>query len=603
MFYNNIIYLLVVILLFSTGSTPHAPHFPPPLGLLIFLAKAGVFWQGIRFFFARQRVRRSSNYFSAEQRGSILAILFTAIDIYLLDCQYYFALLPFSRSLPSLGNLAGVALFFSYLSLVWIAAAPRYYDVFGRYYSRLSFIFHNARINLPIILPWVLLSLLSDLLQLLPFPWLTRFLASSWGETAVLLSFFIVLSLIFPVIITRLWKCTPLPLGETRRRIETFCQQQNLHYADILSWPLFEGQVLTAGVLGLTRRFRYLLVTPALLSAMTPEEIEAVMAHEIGHVKKHHLQLYLFLFIGFGMLAQVSTYPVLSILLNSDLFHRVIDLTSREPGTALAYATTLPMLLFMVLYFRFLFGFFMRNFERQADLHVFEAMGDAKPLMTVLEKIAILSGNIRDVPSWHHFSIGQRVDFLDRCRRTTRCITTHNRKVYGALLLYLAVFCAAGFLLWRMPDDLLTDSARERFAEMVVSQKIESDPGNYVWHQFLGDLLQDRKQYAKAIESYQSALRLAPDQPEIMNNLAWLLLTTAEHSLRDPDHALLLAREAVKRKPTGYILDTLALAYWQNGFTELAIQTEKEAIEKDPANREYYQHQMNVFTGTESIID
>jgi len=41
----------------------------------------------------------------------------------------------------------------------------------------------------------------------------------------------------------------------------------------------------------------------------------------------------------------------------------------------------------MVLYFRFLFGYFIRNFERQADLHVFKAIGNSQSIISAFEKL------------------------------------------------------------------------------------------------------------------------------------------------------------------------------------------------------------------------
>ena len=38
-------------------------------------------------------------------------------------------------------------------------------------------------------------------------------------------------------------------------------------------------------------------------------------------------------------------------------------------------AATAPVLLLMLVYFRFVFGYFIRNFERQADAYVFRAVG------------------------------------------------------------------------------------------------------------------------------------------------------------------------------------------------------------------------------------
>ena len=61
--------------------------------------------------------------------------------------------------------------------------------------------------------------------------------------------------------------------------------------------------MITAGIMGLVRKFRYILVTKALLHYLSPEELDAVIAHEIGHVKKYHLFFYLMFFTGFMLLS------------------------------------------------------------------------------------------------------------------------------------------------------------------------------------------------------------------------------------------------------------------------------------------------------------
>ncbi len=595
MFYNNIIYLLVVILLFSASSVPEVPQLPPLWALVLFGCKLVVFRETCRFLLRPFRITKPPHYFAAEQRLSILAIVMVAVDIYLLDCQYYLARLPLVGRLPALVDGVGMAVFFCYLGVMWAEAVAAYGNVFGRRYPRWRFVANNFKANVPVVFPWFFLSLLSDILRRLPAGWLTRFLDTAWGEWSVLMLFFLVLAVYFPVIVIRMWNCAPLPPGEARRRIEDFCRRQRVRYADILLWPLFEGQVLTAGVLGLVGRYRYLLVTPALLRVMTPEEVEAVMAHEIGHIKHRHMLLYLFLFIGFGIFAQVVSYPALSLLLNSDLFYQLVDIADKEPNSALTFVTTVSMMGLLIVYFRFVFGFFMRNFERQADLHVFETMGDGRPLATVLEKIAVLSGDIRDLPSWHHFGIGQRVDFLERCRLDAGCIRRHHRKVRAALAAYCIALVLAGVTLIQMPSDLLEGAPREKFAAAVLKQRIEADPQNFVWYLLLADLEQSRHRYREAIDAYEKALRLAPTNPDIMNNLAWLYLTAEDESFRDRDMALVLARDAARLKPRGYILDTLALAYWENGYRELAIQSERRALAVDPANGDYYRRQLAKF--------
>lgn len=595
--YNNLIYLLVVILILTTGSIPEQPHIPWPAALLLFCSKGVLFSRLARYFFRRNPDNTAARYFAAEQHLSILAIVFLAVDIFLLEGRYYLSRVVLADKIPVIAHLAGILLFFGYLCLIWLAARPSYQRIFTRTLSARSFIAANIKINLAILLPWLIISLLFDLVQLAPFPQVQDFLASPWGEPLLVLLSLFGLLFFLPLAIVRLWGCTPLPPGPARARIEAFCRGQRLQFTDILLWPLFEGRMLTAGVMGLTRRFRYLLVTPALLEATTPEEIEAVMAHELGHVKRYHLQLYLFIFLGFGLLTQISGAPLLMLLLSSDFFYQLIALTGKSPDTILTLASAFILFALMLGYFRFVFGFFMRNFERQADLYALSAMGYASPLIRVFEKIALLSGNIRDLPSWHHFGLGQRIDYLRRCETDPAWITRHHRKVHLALILYTAIIVAGGFAAWQMPQDLLGEAPKARFAEALIRQKIQEQPNNGLWFQLLGDLQYSLTQEEDARYSYEQAIRLSPDNAEALNNLAWLLLTAQEPSLRDPAKALLLAQNAATKK-NPHMLDTLATAYWANNNLEMALATEEEALARAVTHKDYYRGQMEKFRTT-----
>ncbi|MBI4793409.1 MAG: peptidase M48, partial [Deltaproteobacteria bacterium] len=188
------------------------------------------------------------------------------------------------------------------------------------------------------------------------------------------------------------------------------------------------------------------------------------------------------------------------------------------------------------------------------------------------------------------------VDFLQRGELNFARISRHHRKVYGALLLYVAVLCGAGVALWQMPDDLLQRAPLDHLAKLYL-EKTEEEPQNPLWFQLLGDLQQGRRQYVEAMASYEKALLIARNHPEVLNNLAWILLTAEDWQFVDPARALMLARAAAGIKQAGYILDTLALAYWQNGYAEKARQAEKMAIEADPDNREYYEKQLGKYEG------
>ncbi|MDZ7641901.1 MAG: M48 family metalloprotease [Desulfurivibrio sp.] len=596
MLYNNLIYLLLVILIMVTRGAPEAPQLPPLAALALFTGKALVLLALNHRAFRRPGPATAGAYFRLEQRFSILAIVSLAIDVYLLDLHYYLAQLPGTTALPALLHFAGLALFIFYLLLFWERARPAYGRIFGARHRPLAFIGANLKLNLVILLPWLLITLLADLLALSRLAPIQRLLASPWGEPLLILGFFLVLLLLFPLLATRLWGCQPLPDSPLRRRLEEFCRRHGVKFREIMSWPLFEGRLLTAGVMGLSGRFRYLLLTPALINALDDEELEAVVAHEIGHVRHYHLPLYLLFFLGFGLLAHLAATPFLILLLNSHLLDTLIAVSGQSPLTIINIAGTIALVLLLVLYFRFLFGFFMRNFERQADLFALSAMGRAAPLLRVFDKIARLGGQIRDLPSWHHFSIGQRMAFLSAGEANPRLVGHHHRKVRLALAAFLLLLGAAAATLGLLPPQISEQDASLRLAETMLIEQRRAEPDNPQWPRYLGDLYYFRHQYREAINHYRDSLALEAEQPEVLNNLAWLLLTAEDEKYRDPRQARELAHQAVALRPDqAHILDTLATAYWRLGEYRQAVKWGEAALAAAPDDNHHYRQQLEKF--------
>ena len=107
---------------------------------------------------------------------------------------------------------------------------------------------------------------------------------------------------------------------------------------------------------------------------------------------------------------------------------------------------------------------------------------------------------------------------------------------------------------------------------------------------------QELGQDAASQAAYEKALALEPDNPETLNNLAWLLITSRDPAVPDPERALFFSKQAASLQPTaGYILDTLAAAYWANNMLVQALETEDKAIDHDPANHMFYRRQMEFF--------
>jgi tetratricopeptide (TPR) repeat protein len=88
-------------------------------------------------------------------------------------------------------------------------------------------------------------------------------------------------------------------------------------------------------------------------------------------------------------------------------------------------------------------------------------------------------------------------------------------------------------------------------------------------------------EHAPAIEDYERALAIAPDDSTVLNNLAWVLCTSPIDELRNGQRALELAVRAceVTEYAQAHILSTLAAAHAELGDFEKAREWSTKAIE------------------------
>lgn len=595
MIYNNLIYFLVAIFCFSMAGGQENGGLPEwaiwPL-LLVFLYG---FDRLVKKIFRRYASGgQSSGYFKAEKRSAIGALVLFIGLVFGLDLKYHLGFLDIGGLFPSFVDIGGLAVFMLLLIVVWLRARIFYQRVFGRNYTPRSFVLSNLAANLPIVTPWILLSLITDLIALFDWPWLNKLYATPYGDMAFFVLFLVFVFIFFPPLIRRLWRCKPLAEGDLRDHLQTFCKKQNFD-AGIYLWPLFEGRVITAGVMGVVPGLRYLLITPALIETMNLRELESVVAHEIGHVKRFHLVLYVFLLGSFVISTAFLGEPLYYLFFSQDFFYSLVALTGFSPESLRTAFIVVPTLVTLIFFFRYVFGFFMRNFERQADLHVFPVVGTSQPIISAFEKISLLSGNIRNQPSWHHFGIGERIDFLERCEHDSATIARHHRKVLFSLIVYIAVLASLLFALRQVDYSQAMASYEKKYvaAELIYNANQEENPAH--WLYFAGNYFIEHDLEQRAVWAYSLSLERAPEQPEVLNNLAWLLITAKDTALRDPVQALKYARIAAEQKPAGYILDTLAMAWWANGYVDNAVRVEEQARFVDGEQAVYYTAQIALF--------
>jgi Zn-dependent protease with chaperone function len=388
------------------------------------------------------------------------------------------------------------------------------------------------------------------------------------GQVLFFGTFLVVLVIFMPRFIQSWWGCRPLEPSGKVHELKEFLESIGFRYRDILRWPIFEGRMMTAGIMGIVSRYRYILVTDTLMQMLNIDELKAVLAHEVGHAKYRHMLFYILFFIGFMVLFSGLFDIFYYFFATQPLFLNLLSKGKSEVTNLFYIMISLPILFTMFAYFRYVMGFFMRHFERQADLHSAVLMGNPGHTISSLEKIALLSGRIRDLPSWHHFSIGERVDFLRRQQREPRLVKRHNRFLAVSFTIYLAVMVGLGYFLSFSP-------AKDRITYHLIvkglNRQVTKDPNNVSLYQNLAMIYHQMGKYEEAIKAYEKALALDENQPVVLNNLAWLLVTAPDEHLRQKERALALARKAVKLNRSPVFLDTLAEAYYANGFVNVAL--------------------------------
>jgi Zn-dependent protease with chaperone function len=600
--FNNVIYFIIVLLLYNISFPGSKPEEPLSFSIALFFLFWLVFALYCRFSFQRLVVRSTRDedeersladlYQGLAFRLSILAILLFSFNVWLLHLKYWLQAIPGVGRITAIHGLLAVMIFLLYLGTVWFFGHPAYGTAFRTRLSRTSFVFSNMRLNVPILFPWLFLSLVHDLLYLIPWPSVHDFLNEPLGQMVFFALFLGMLMVFMPRLIQSWWGCEPFPPSEKAEALRGFLRESGFRYRHMLKWPIFEGRMLTAGIMGLVPRYRYILITQSLMDILSIEELKAVVAHEMGHAKYRHLLFYLFFFLGFMVLSfglfDIFLYFLAAHPFFMDLLHK-----GDGKGTSLFYLfLSLPVLAGMVVYFRYVMGFFMRHFERQADLYSARSLGSPRPIIDSLEKIAVLSGKIRNLPSWHHFSIKERVEFLWRTSSEPGLAKKHHRFIASAFAVYLVSLVGLGYLLNVSP---LKESLLLHWTERSLQRQIEAQPQNVQLYQNLAMVYHTVGKHREAMKTYDRIISLDPGSSLALNNLAWLLATAEDQNIRDERRALVLAKKAVALDRSAMHLDTLAEAYFVNGLIPEAVMTIQEAINLAGNGKAYYERQLRRF--------
>lgn len=144
--------------------------------------------------------------------------------------------------------------------------------------------------------------------------------------------------------------------------------------------------------------------------------------------------------------------------------------------------------------------------------------------------------------------------------------------------------------------DLLRREKRFDEAAAAYSTAIQriGTPGADDWavFYFRGTANERANHWDKAEPDFQEALKLSPDQPYVLNYLAYTWVDKREHL----DQALKMLEKAVDERPEeGFIVDSLGWAYYQLGNYKKAVGYLERAVELQPEDPTLNDHLGDVY--------
>ena len=260
--------------------------------------------------------------------------------------------------------------------------------------------------NKTFLLSWLFATLIVELIYAT-----IRFAPQNWWLIAwiIFLAFFVLMAQVAPVVLFPIfYKFSPLDNEDLKSRLVKLGERAGTPIRGVYEWKLSEktkkaNAALTG--LGATRR---IILADTLLENYSPDEIEAVLAHELGHhVHRHILK----------SIAVQAAVTFAGFWLASEVLHYAVD-TARQFDSLSDFAT-LPLLVLVFTAMSVLLmpvlNAYSRFNERQADRYCFQSVRSVEPFVTAMNKLAAQNLAERQPSKWverlfhSHPSISNRI--------------------------------------------------------------------------------------------------------------------------------------------------------------------------------------------------
>ncbi len=202
-----------------------------------------------------------------------------------------------------------------------------------------------------------------------------------WAWSA-LLAFQLVMMVLAPVLILPLFnKFAPLPEGSLRERLVKLANRTNFRAKSIQVMDGSKRSRHSNAFFTGFGRFRKIVLFDTLVAQLAEPELEAVLAHEIGHYKRKHIAKML----AWSAVSSLAGFYAISVLARQEWFYRAFRF---EPGSIVPALLLFGLLAGVVTFwFSPLAHAWSRRYEYQADAFAAQVMSESRSLIGALRKL------------------------------------------------------------------------------------------------------------------------------------------------------------------------------------------------------------------------
>jgi len=229
----------------------------------------------------------------------------------------------------------------------------------------------------------------------------------------LMVTFLFIFTLLTPTLITPLfYKVSPLENGDLRTRIITLTQRAGMTADEVYTIDASSKTTEVNAYVTAFGKQQRIVLFDTLIDSYSPDEVEVVLAHELGHWYYHHVLLSL---LGIGAVGWLGLFGLRWLL---DRLWPWLGL--RSPSDIAG----LPFVLVLVYLASTLSlpveNSFSRFGEHQADVFALTVSQKPEVFISLFEQIAEQNLSIVDPPAWEKFifythpSIAERIHFAEQ---------------------------------------------------------------------------------------------------------------------------------------------------------------------------------------------